>query len=77
MLASLSKDEQVACRGVVGSTVTGFAFHSLESYLSTEEVELIHKEADLGDKSNWSEGMKETHELQMAKWLDHKAPAME
>ncbi|UZJ52398.1 hypothetical protein CBS101457_001718 [Exobasidium rhododendri] len=73
----LAKDDKLSDRGIVGSTVSGFAFHSLESFLSKEEVNEIHRQVDQGDMSDWSEGMKQTNQLQLDKWLSNKAPAME
>jgi choline dehydrogenase-like flavoprotein len=77
LLYSLAKDDKLTDRGIVGSTVSGFAFHSLESYLSKEEVQEIHRQIDQGDTTDWNEGMKETNRLQLDKWLSNKAPAME
>ena len=61
----------------MSSTVSGFAFHSLESFLSKEDVQEVHRQVDAGDKSDWSTGMKETNQLQLEKWLTKNAPAME
>lgn len=71
------KDPQDGERGIVGATISGFAFQSMESFLTSEEVKEIHQLIKDGDTAGWSEGMKQTNQLQLEKWLVKKAPAME
>jgi choline dehydrogenase-like flavoprotein len=72
-----AKDPQDGDRGIVGATISGFAFQSMESFLTKEEIDEVHQLIKQGDTTGWSQGMKETNQLQLEKWLVKKAPAME
>lgn len=74
---SHAKDTDEAGRGIIGSTISGFAFQSMDSILSKAEVEELHQLIKKGDTTGWTTGMKETNDLQLEKWLVKKAPAME
>lgn len=64
-------------RGIVASIISGFAYVPLKQYLSVDEIAKIKDEVNKIDWSQYSNGVRETVQLQLARLDDDKCPFTE
>ncbi|SPO44147.1 related to Glucose dehydrogenase [acceptor] precursor [Moesziomyces antarcticus] len=64
-------------RGIVASIISGFAYVPLKQYLSADEIAKIKDEVAKIDWSQYSNGVRETVQLQLARLDDEQCPFTE